>query len=106
MPKETPAIRQIISAASAATGIPVDVIMDPACRSHDVTRVRHVALYVTRTLTHRGWPTITKAFNLKHPTGFLGAQKIAKLLVENDKEVKQLVAKVVQATKPKPKKES
>lgn len=91
---EIPTISQIIVATAKVTDIPVVVLLNPAYRARHVTRARHVAQYVARTVACRSWPDITEAFNLAHPSAYLGAKRIEAHIAEGNTQVKRLVAAV------------
>lgn len=97
--KEMPTIKQIVSATSKVSGIPAVVLLDSKNRARNVTRARHIAQYVARTVAYRSWREITAAFGQKHPSALTGAAKVELALQRGDADLKKDVSAVSKVVK-------
>jgi chromosomal replication initiation ATPase DnaA len=95
--KAMPTIKEVVDATAKVTKIPADVLLNTSYRARHVTRARHIAQYVARTVAYRTWPEITSAFGQKHPSAYSGAAKIEAELKEGNTLVKKVVDAVSKA---------
>lgn len=95
--KTVPTIEQVVKATAKVLCVPAELLTDPAHRARHVTKARHIAQHVARTVAFKSWPEITAAFHQTHPSAYSGAKKIEAAIAQGDKHIKKLVTAVTQA---------
>ena len=78
------AIDDIISIVASYYGVERDCVMSHSKRSKMPSHARHVAMYLSRTLTRHSLPEIGRSFDRDHTSVLGGVRKIETMLQSDD----------------------